>query len=134
MMNHANPTDWLFVLPLIQLFGLKYVMAATDGEHFGLRIQVKKRWFALAIGIAIIWIPYIFVWMMYGHSPIVLWHTAATLWSDNGGGFFLKLLAIGTWWLLLSPIQAILAAILTWRAQRRYNMALKWARSYIFAD
>ncbi len=42
-MDHANPMDWLFVLPLIQLFGLRYVMAATDGKHFWLKIQIKKR-------------------------------------------------------------------------------------------
>lgn len=82
----------------------------------------------------IIWIPYLFAWASYGHSPFDFWHAATALWNNDSGIFFLKILAFGTWWLLLSPVQAILATVLTWRAQRSYNEAMRWARAYIFVD
>lgn len=116
MMNHSNPADWVYVLALVQLFGLKYLMAATDGWHY-VYIQPKKRWLALWLGLAIIWIPYGLVWVFARHSPVDMWN-GATSWWQSGIPIGYPVAIMG-WWLLLSPIHALIAAALTWRVTQR---------------
>lgn len=116
MMDHSNPADWVYVLALIQLFGLKYLMAASDGWHY-VSIQTKKRWLALWAGLTIIWIPYLLVWIFAGHSPLDMWNGAIAWWQAGiPVGYAV---AIIEWWLLLSPVHALIAAALTWRATQR---------------
>lgn len=123
-MNLHDPENWVFVLPLIQFMGIKWLMAATDGyHHMGMvKIQTRKRWTALGAGMATIWVPYLLLWVTTGVGPTDLWGAAWT--------WFITFPVIGwavgifTWMGLLSPFQAILAIVLTKRALHKEQQRL----------
>ena len=115
-MDQSNPMDWVFILALVQLFGLKYMMAATDGWHY-VEIPIRKRWFALVVGMTIIWVPYIILWVIKGFGPIQMWNATTVWWYF--GHFIGNVFAIGGWWLLLSPIHALIAIVLIRRDEIR---------------
>lgn len=122
MMDYSNPADWVFALALIQVFGLKYLMTASDGSHFGLvAVSAKGRWIALWVSVGIIWIPYLVLWATLGHSPADMWG-GATAWWNSGLPIGYALAIVG-WWLLLSPLQMIAAAALTARQQIKEGAA-----------
>jgi hypothetical protein len=107
-MDKSNAMDWVFILAVVQLLGLKYLMTATDGWLLFARVTPRKRKAALAIGMGIIWIPFLLVWATYGHSPVDMWN-AATAWWQADVGLVGMAIAIAGWWSLLSPFQALLA-------------------------
>jgi hypothetical protein len=109
--------DWVFILAVVQVVGMRYVLAASDGWHY-VDISVKKRKVALMVGMAIIWIPFLLVWAMYGHSPADLW-TGANAWWNADIGLMGYVIAIAGWWMLLSPFQALFAIWSISRATRR---------------
>lgn len=110
--------DWVFVLAVFQLFGMKYLMAATDGWHF-VNISARKRKVSLIVGLGIIWIPFLLVWMTYSHSPADMWDGATAWWQADNIGLIGKIVAIAGWWILLSPLQALIAIWFIRRAKRR---------------
>lgn len=117
MMDKSNPMDWVFMLLILQTFGLLYLMAATDGTHHFVKINTRGRRVALFAGMAIIWVPFALVWMFYGHSPVEMWRGATDWWNAEDIGFMGKFVALGGWWALLSPLQALLAVWLIRRAE-----------------
>lgn len=120
-MDKSNPMDWVAVLVIVQLLGMKYLMAATDGWHF-VNITAHKRKVTLIIGLAIIWIPYLLVWAFYGHSPADMWDGATAWWNAADIGFIGKVIAIAGWWMLLSLFQALFAIWMISRAVRRERL------------
>ena len=109
--------DWVFILALVQGFGLKFLMTATDGHHWGaVPVPSPARWTALVAGMAIIWIPFVLVWVGFGHSPADMWAGSNAWWAF--GNLIGNAAAIAGWWALLSPLQALVAAALTLRQQR----------------
>ncbi len=124
MMDKTSPADWLYVLALIQVWGLKYLLAAGDGTHYGISIHPKKRWLALCVGLALIWIPYLLVWVLYGMSPVQLWTGLSYWW--NIGFWVGKVFAILYGALLLSPLYGIYALYTTFRANQRHKQREEW--------
>ncbi len=129
MMDKTNPADWLFALALIQVWGLKYLLAAGDGTHYGVNIRPKKRWLALWVGLAIILIPFLLVWAFYGMSPVRLWQGVESWW--NIGFWEGKVFAFLFGSLLLSPVYSIYALWATSRANKRYKQQVdQWIQLY----
>jgi hypothetical protein len=77
----------------------------------------------------IIWIPFLLVWATYGHSPVDMWN-AATAWWQADVGLVGWAVAIAGWWLLLSPLQAVLAIWLIHRATVREQLQQRPAATY----
>lgn len=124
MFNSARPEDCLWAMAIFQVFGLKYLQTATDGMHFGaVRIQTNKRWACLWVGLAIIWLPYLGCWIGWGHSPVELFQSVSLWWNDAGP--IGKIIAVAFYWLLLSPLQGLLAVSLILRQEERERKAMK---------
>ena len=119
MLDKTNPMDWVFVLAFLQIFGMKWLLAAFDGTHYFSKIKAKGRKIALVAGMLTIWTPYVGVWITYGHSPFDMWSGTIDLWNMESGGFIMNMFAIIGWAALLSPLMAAAAFFNISRAQRR---------------
>ncbi|MFZ1250681.1 MAG: hypothetical protein WAR37_04525 [Candidatus Microsaccharimonas sp.] len=115
-----SPRDWAFVLLIAQFMGVKWLMVATDFRYHDIITPAltKKRRLKLFAGMATIWLPYLIPWMTVGIGPTDIL-TGGLMWWWSGLPIGL-VVAIVTWYLLLvSPIQAVIAAALIARKLRQ---------------
>lgn len=120
-------TDCAFLVCVLGLFGLMFLMTAFDGASvhgLGLlgNVNWKGRYIALAGGNLVALSPVAVVWLTKGVTPIDLWH-AANIWWSQGFGFGWAVAFI-TWWVLLSPIQSLLALTRIERAKWMERIAI----------
>lgn len=82
MIDYNNPMDWAFVLLFIQVFGIKWMWQATDGYSWGMTpLSAGGRTLALVAGLSFIWIPYLSVWRIFGHTPLSMLDSIVPLWQ-----------------------------------------------------
>lgn len=118
MVNLSNPADCAFILLFIQVFGIKWMLEATDGYSWGMtRLSAKGRALALAAGLAFIWIPYLLAWWVLGHDPITMFNSIATLWQMNFFATYAAAILVALCFISLP--QAILATVLIRRERRK---------------
>ncbi len=129
MIDYSNPMDWAFVLLWVQLFGVKYMVQATDGLNWDMNpISAKGRAIVLAAGMSIIWIPYLAVWVIFGHSPIAIAGSVIPLW-DMGIPIGYAA-AIGVSLCLLSLPQSFVASFFIYRSYQKEQAAMRAANDW----
>lgn len=118
MIDWSNPLDCAFILLFIQIFGIKWMLQATDGLSWAMTpISAKGRTLALVAGLSFIWIPYMAIWVALGHSPVAMLNTIMPMWQMGYPTTYAAAILVAL--CMVSLPQALVAALLIRRARQK---------------
>lgn len=118
MIDLSNPMDCAFILLFIQVFGIKWMLQATDGLSWGMTpLSARGRTLALAAGLSFIWIPYVAIWVTLGHTPLAIFNTIVPMWQMGYPTTYATAILVAL--CMISLPQALVASFLIRRAREK---------------